>query len=93
MTKGGKSGVVSDASKGEAVAEQKGKRSHFRTRVGMDFDPRTTKLHNQKDVRVYLTKYSVHLSLGIEVEFCPKDTDFILPLPNGGVYITPRFWR
>jgi len=53
MTKGGKSGVVSDVSKGKAVAEKKGKRFHFRTRVGMDFDPRTTKLYSRKDVGKY----------------------------------------
>ena len=45
MTKGGKSGA-SGATKGKAMAEEKGKRSSHRTRVGMNFDPKTTTLHN-----------------------------------------------
>ena len=71
------------------MAEDKGKRSHFRTRVGMDFDPRTTKLHSQKDMGEYLAKYGVRLSPGIEFEFCPKGTDFTLHPPNNDVYRHP----
>ena len=47
MTKGSKFGAASGASGDKAVVEEKGKRSHFCTMVGMDFDPRTTKLHIQ----------------------------------------------
>ena len=53
----------------------------------MDFDPKTTKLHSQAEVDEYLTKNDVHLSPGIEVEFCPQGTYFALPPPNGGVYM------
>jgi len=56
----------------------------------MDFDPRTTKLHSQKDVGEYLAKYGVRLSPGIEVEFCPEGSNFTLPPPNGGVYMHPQ---
>ena len=56
MTKGVKFGIVSSASKGKAVVKERGKRSQFRTRVGMDFDPRTTKLHSQEVVEEYLAK-------------------------------------
>ena len=54
-----------------------------------EVDPRTTKLHSQKDVGECLAKYGVRLSPGIEVEFFPEGADFILPLPNGGFYIHP----
>jgi len=70
--------------------EEKGKRSQFRTRVGMDFDPKTTKLYNQEGVDEYLVKNGVHLSLGFEVEFYPQGTDFTLPLPNSDVCMHPQ---
>ena len=38
----------------------------------------------------YLAKYGVRLSPGIEVEFCPKGTDFTLPPPNGVVHMQPQ---
>ena len=53
----------------------------------MNFDPKATKLHNQEEVDEYLAKYGIHLSPGIEVEFCSQGTDFALPPPNGGVYM------
>ena len=51
----------------------------------MNFDPRTTKFHNQADVDEYLTRYGVCLSPGIEVKLCPQDNEFMKSLPNGGV--------
>ena len=44
------------------MVEEKGKRSQFRTRVGMDFDPKTTKFHSEEEVDEYLAKYGVRLS-------------------------------
>jgi len=46
MTKGEKSSAASSAGKEKSAAEEKGKRSFHRTRVCMDFDPKTTKLHS-----------------------------------------------
>ena len=69
--KGSKSGAASGASGSKAVVEEKGKRSQFRTKIGMDFNLRTTKLHSQADVDEYLPTYGVCHSPGIKVEFCP----------------------
>ena len=66
-----------------------GKRSHFRTRVGMNFDPRATRLHSLADVDEFLARYCVRLSHGIMVEFCPQD-EFVKSSSNGGVYLYPR---
>ena len=62
MKKGEKSGTIDGANKEKAAAEDKGKRSTHRTRVSMDFDPKTTRLHSQEDVNEYLEKYEVELS-------------------------------
>ena len=53
----------------KAVVDEKGKRSQFRTRVDMNFDPKTTKLHSEEEVDEYLVIYGVRLSPGIKVEF------------------------
>ena len=47
MTKGSKFGTVSSASRGKDGAEEKEKRSQFCTRIGTNFNPRTTKFHNR----------------------------------------------
>ena len=62
MKKESKSDATSGTSRSKAVVEEKGKRSQFRTRVGMNFDPRTTKLHDQAYVDEYRVKYCVCLS-------------------------------
>jgi len=72
MMKGSKSGTTGGASGSKAVV--KGNRCQFRTRVGMNFDPRTTKFNSQTDVDEYLARYGFHLSPGIKIEFCPLDT-------------------
>ena len=46
MTKASKSGVVGGVDKGKTT-EEKGKESHFRTRIGMDLDQKTFRLRNQ----------------------------------------------
>jgi len=46
MKKGEKSGTVGGAGKGKAGAEEKGKRASHHTRIGMDFDPKTSRLRN-----------------------------------------------
>ena len=69
MTKGSKSGVSSGASGSKAMVEEKGKRYQFCTRIGIDLDPRTMKLHSQADVDEYLAKYGVSSSPKIKVEF------------------------
>jgi len=50
MTEGEKSNAISDADKGKAAAEEKGKGSSHRTRVCMDFNPKTTKFHSQEEI-------------------------------------------
>ena len=99
MTKGDKSGVVSDASKGKDTTEEKGKRSSHRTRIGRDFDPKSTMLHNQKDIDEYLVKYGVELSPGIKVEAIDDEVrpqrsglEQNRPLPIVGAYVasSPR---
>ena len=91
MMKGSKSGAIGGASKGITTTDEKGKRSQFRTRISMDFDPRTTKLHNQEEVGEYLVKYDICLSPGIKVEFSPHGADVALAPSNGGVYMHPQF--
>ena len=61
--------------------EEKGKRSQFRTGVGMDFDLKTTRLHCQ-EVDEYLAKYGIRLSYGIKVKFCPQGTLKFAHLPQ-----------
>ena len=88
MTKGSES-ATSDASESKTV-EEKGKRFYFRTKLGMDFNPRTMRLHSQADVDEYLARYGVRLYPIIKVKFCPQDTEFVKSPPNGGVYMHPQ---
>ena len=87
MMKGDMSGAVSGASKSKTVVEEKRKRSQFHTRFSMDFDPKITKLYSQEEVDEYLAKYSLRISPGIKVEFCPQGVEFALPPPNSDVYM------
>jgi len=48
MTKGSKYGVVDGIGKEKTATEEKEKRSQFSTRIGMDFDLTTTRLHSQE---------------------------------------------
>jgi len=43
--------------KGKSITEEKGKRVSYRIRTGMDFDPYTSKLHDQEAVDKYLSTY------------------------------------
>ena len=43
--------------KGKSVVEEKGKRTSHRTWIGMDFDPKTSKLRDQEAVGKYLAGY------------------------------------
>jgi len=47
MKKGEKSVTISDVGK-EKSAVEKGKRASHRTRIGMDFDSKTSKLRDRK---------------------------------------------
>jgi len=85
--KGEKSGVVGGASKGKATTEEKGKRASHRTRIRMDFNPKTSRLHNQKAVDKYLANYGFRLNQGIKIEFCPHGVDVSLVPPKDGVYM------
>ena len=69
MKKREKFGTVSSAGKEKVVVEEKGKRASHRTRIGMDFDPKTSKLCDQEPVDKYLVSYYFHLNLGIKIEF------------------------
>ena len=87
--KGIKFGAATSPRRSKAVVE-KGKRSHFRIRVGMNFDPRATRRHSQADVDEYLERYCVRLSPGIMVELCPQDNEFVKSPPNSSVYMHPQ---
>jgi len=83
--------MASDVGKGKAVVEEKGKRVSHRTRIGMDFDPKTSKHRDQEAVDKYLASYSFHLNLGIKIKFCPHSVDVSLAPPNkDGVYMHPQ---
>ena len=84
--------AVSGVGKGKAKKEEKGKRSHFCIRIGLDFDPKTTRLCNQEDVNKH-ARYGVCLNPRIKVEFCPHDID-VSQARLIVVYICIlRFWR
>jgi len=54
----------------------------------MDFNPKTSKLHNQEAVDKYLASYDFHWSPRIKIEFCPHNVDISSTMPNkDGVYI------
>ena len=53
----------------------------------MDFNPKTSRLHNQEDVNKYLAWYVICLNPGIKVEFCPHGVDISQASPNGGAYM------
>ena len=57
MKKGETSSMISDAGKGKAIMEEKGKRASHRIRIGMDFDPKTSKFCDQEAVDRYLASY------------------------------------
>ena len=84
--------MVDGAGKEKAMVEEKGKRPYHRTRVCMNFDPKTTRLHNQEDVDEYLEKYGVKISPRIKVKFCPPDNKFGLSPPDDGVYMHSKSW-
>ena len=66
------------------------KETSLRTRVRMDFDPKTSKLHNQKKVEKYLAKYGFRLNPRIKIEFYPYGVDISKAPPNDGVYMNPQ---
>ena len=86
--KGEKSHTADGLGKGKASAEE-GKMSSCRTRIGMDFDPKISKLHNQNDVDKYLAQYGFRLNPGIKIEFCPHGVDISLDPPGERVYMHP----
>ena len=72
--------------------EEKGKRTSHRTRIGMDFDLKISKLHDQEAVDKYLASYGVYWISRIKIDFCPNDVDVSSASPNKeGVY--PRCWH
>ena len=88
--KGEKSGPSVGSDKGKSLAEEKGKRASRRSRIGIDFDPKTSKLCNQEAVDKYLASYDFRWSPRIKVEFCPNNVDATSALPDKeGVYIHP----
>ena len=52
--------------------EEKRKRTSRRTRIGMDFNPKTFKLRDEEAVDEYLASYDFRWSTGINIEFCPQ---------------------
>ena len=63
------------------------KRTSSRTRIRMDFEPKTSKLRDQ-EVDKYLATYGFHWSPRIKIEFCPNDVDVTSAPPDKeGVYM------
>jgi len=80
--------------KGKFVTAEKGKRASRRTRIGLDFDPKTSKLCDQEAVDKYLASYSFRWSPEIKFEFCSNDVDVTLALPDKeGVCMDPWCWH
>ena len=72
------------------MIEEKGKITSHRTRIRLDFDSKTSKIHNQEVVDIYLASYGFRLNLGIKLEFYPNGVDVSLAPPNRkGVYMHP----
>ena len=57
MKKVEKSSPSDRSDKEKSIVEEKGKRTSRRTRIDMDFDPRTSKLRDQEAVDKYLANY------------------------------------
>ena len=95
MKKGEKSAMMSSVGDGKAaVEEEKGKRASHHTRIGMDFDPKTSKLCDQETVDKYLASYGFCLNPGIKIMFYPLNVNISQPRLKGRVYIyIPRFWH
>jgi len=55
----------------------------------MDFDPKTSVLHNQKVVYAYLAKYSVRLLSNMQVELYASNIGFMVS-PTDVVYLHPQ---
>ena len=90
MKKGEKSSPSDRSDKGKSIIDENGKRTSRHTRIGMDFDLKTSKLHDQEAVDKYLANYGFRWSSGIKIEFCPNDVDVSTALPGKeGVYMHP----
>ena len=82
--------MVGGAGKGKAATEEKGKRASYHTKIRMDFDSKTSRLHNREEVDKYLKNYDFRLNPGIKIEFCHYGVDIFLAPPNDGVYMHPQ---
>ena len=69
MKKGETSSMIIDAGDGKAAVEEKGNRSSHHIKVGMDFDPKTFKLHNQKAVDKNSARYRFYLICRLKLNF------------------------
>ena len=91
IKKGETSATISGVGKGKAVVEEKWKRASHHIRIGMDFDPKTSKLRDQEAVDRYLASYGFRSNSGIKIEFCPHGVDVSLAPPSReGVYMHPQ---
>ena len=88
MKKGKTYITISDVGKGKAAMEGKRKRASHRTRIRMDFNPKTSKLHDQEATDKYLASYGFRLNSRIKIEFCPYSVDVSLVPPK----IDSRIW-
>jgi len=73
----------------EVVTDEKRKRSALRTRVWIDFDPKSPILTNQDDILNYVKKHRGRLPSLIKIEFCPATIVKEHP-PAGCVYFHPK---
>jgi len=68
MKKEEKSDSSNRLDKGKSITEVKGKRTFYRTRIGMDFNPKTYKLRDQETVDKYQAGYGFRWSPEIKIE-------------------------
>ena len=90
MKKGETSAMISDTGDGKATVEEKGKRALNRTKIEMDFNPKTFKICYQEAVDKYLASYRFCLNPGIKIEFFPLTVDVSSDSPKReGVHMHP----
>ena len=71
---------------------REGQKSELSHREAMDFDPKTSILHSQREVDDYWVRYDVRLLSNIQVEWYPIQTDYmVVPLHEVLTFI-PRSW-
>ena len=88
--KGEKFNAFNGAGKGKAATEEKENRSSHRTRVCMDFDPKTIELHRQEEVDEYLENIGLNSPLGSRSNSAPRKLSLVCLHQTTEFTCTPR---